>query len=461
MTLTGAALALREGQVSSVELVRESLQICAHLNPQLNAFITICADAALERAGHLDQLRAEGASCGPLCGIPVALKDVFCTAGVRTTCGSKIFQDYVPDFDSAVAAKLEEAGAVLIGKTGLHEFAYGITSDNPHFGTIRNPWKPAAIPGGSSGGSAVAVASRMVFAAMGSDTGGSIRIPAAFCGTVGLKPTSGRVSRFGVLPLDFSLDHMGPLTRSVADAAMILNVIAGHDERDDTSSRQSVDNYTPAVSGSLRGVRIGWPVSFFLDRVDAAVRESVLAAGRLAEQLGAEIVPVKLPDIAALNVVGRLIQMCEASAVLGRFFHRREDFGDDLRLLVEQGLLLSATDYINAQRLRRKMQREFASVWTRVDCLFTPSAPITAPRIGESLVEIEGEREDTRMASTRFARCFNVLGLPAISLPCGISNGMPIGLQIVAEAFHERELLRIAVLMEEALGFRGAVPLHI
>ncbi len=453
MTITEAAHALQTAEISSVELVRASLESIDRLNPKLNAFITVNPDAVLRQAEEMDRRRASGAPCGPLCGIPVALKDVFRTRGIRTTCGSKIFADHVPDYDSAVAQKLDAAGAILIGKTGLHEFAYGITSNNPHFGTIRNPWNPDAIPGGSSGGSGVAVAAEMVFAAMGTDTGGSIRIPAAYCGAVGLKPTAGRVSRFGVMPLDFSLDHAGPLARSVRDAALILNVIAGYDHRDDTSSHRPVEDYTPPAEPSMRGIRVGWPENFFFERIEPEVKSAVERAAKLARELGADIIPLRLPDIEAINLTGRVILMSEASALLARFLDRREEIGEDVRLLLEQGCLLPATYYINAQRLRRQMQREFASIWARVDCLFTPTAPITAPAIGATTVPIDGGSEDVRIASTRFARAFNVLGIPAISIPCGISQaGMPIGLQIVTKAFGESSLLRIADAMERALG---------
>jgi aspartyl-tRNA(Asn)/glutamyl-tRNA(Gln) amidotransferase subunit A len=456
MTLVEAAQALRTGALSSEELVRESLSAIERRDTLLNAFITVTAESALGQARETDRLRAQGSPCGPLCGIPVALKDVFRTRGVRTTCGSRIFADYVPDYDCAVAERLAAAGAILIGKTGLHEFAYGVTSNNPHFGAIRNPWNPATIPGGSSGGSGAAVAAGMVFAAMGSDTGGSIRIPASYCGVVGLKPTSGRVSRYGVMPLDFSLDHMGPLTRSVRDAALILNVIAGCDERDDSSSRHPVEDYSPPPEFALRGIRIGLPENFFFERIEPEVKSAVESAAREAQRRGAEIVPVRLPDIAAINVVGRVILMCEASALLEPYLDadsgRRGDFGEDVRLLLDQGCLLPATDYVNAQRLRRKMQREFAAVWSEVDCLFTPATPITAPPIGAPTVGISGIEEDTRIASTRLARSINVLGLPALSMPCGFSSsGMPVGLQIVAPPFAEAGLLRIAAAIEDAL----------
>src|ERR1019366_6969669 len=255
MTIEQAAAKLRAREISSVELVQESLRSIRQAQPRLNAFITVTEDLALEQGRRADEELARGFDRGPLHGIPYSLKDVFATKGIRTTCGSKIFADHIPDRDSAVYEKLTEAGAVLMGKNGMHELAYGITSDNPHFGTIRNPRNPACIPGGSSGGSAVAVASDQVFFSIGTDTGGSIRIPAAYCGCVGLKPTSGRVSRYGVLPPAFSLGHVGPLTRNVGDAARVMNAIAGFDRRDDTSSRQPVPNYFPPPEFSLAGRR--------------------------------------------------------------------------------------------------------------------------------------------------------------------------------------------------------------
>jgi aspartyl-tRNA(Asn)/glutamyl-tRNA(Gln) amidotransferase subunit A len=296
----------------------------------------------------------------------------------------------------------------------------------------------------------------MVFAAMGSDTGGSIRIPAAYCGTVGLKPTSGRVSRFGVMPLDFSLDHMGPLTRTVRDAAVVLDAIAGHDERDDTSSRRPVEPYLPPADANLRNVRIGVPENFFFERVDPEVASAVQRALHLAEPDGADLVPVRVPDIAAINTVGRVILLCEAAALLGHHLEMPEQaehlFGEDVRFLLEQGRLIPAADYINAQRQRRVMQREFSGLWKQVDCLVTPTTPITAPPIGAAMVEIAGQSEDARIASTRLCRAFNVLGVPAISIPCGVdSEGLPIGLQIVSKPFSEARLLHIAAGFEQIL----------
>ncbi len=451
MTILEAAHALRERTVSSVELTEAALKSARELNPKFNAFISLMEDSARAQAKAADADLSKGTDRGPLHGVPIAVKDVFETRGVRTTCGSAIFKDNVPTRDAAVVEKLAAAGAVLIGKTGLHELAYGITSNNPHFGTIRNPRDPERIPGGSSGGSGAAVAADIVFMAMGSDTGGSIRIPAAFCGTVGLKPTSGRVSRYGVMPLDFSLDHMGPLTRSARDAAVTLQAIAGFDARDDTSSREPVDGYLPAPRCTIRGVRIGLPENFYFDRLDPDVDAAVRLMAKTAEDLGAHVIPVRVPDIAALNVVGRVILLAEASALMEKHTANRSQFGADVLALFDQGRLLPATDYINAQRLRRIMQRDFAQLWQRVDCLFTPTTPMAAPRIGETAAQLGDQTEDVRLAATRLVRGINVLGLPALSMPCGADRrGLPVGLQIVGRPFDEALILRVAAALEDS-----------
>jgi aspartyl-tRNA(Asn)/glutamyl-tRNA(Gln) amidotransferase subunit A len=451
VTILEAAQGLRKHTVSSLELTEAAIERTHKLNPKLNAFITVVEDSARAQAKAADAELAKSVDRGPLHGIPIAVKDVFETRGVRTTCGSALFKEKVPQRDAGVVEKLAAAGAVLVGKTGMHELAYGITSNNPHFGTIRNPRDPDRIPGGSSGGSGAAVGADMVFMAMGSDTGGSIRIPASFCGTVGLKPTSGRVSRYGVMPLDFSLDHMGPLTRSARDAAVTLQAIAGFDPRDETSSKEPVDSYLPAPNCSIRGVRIGVPENFYFERLDPDVDTAVRRSAAKAESLGAHVIPVRVPDIAALNAVGRVILLAEASALMEKYISERDRFGADVLALFDQGRLLPATDYINAQRLRRLMQRQFSRVWQRVDCLFTPTTAMAAPRIGQTTVQLGGQTEDVRLAATRLVRGINVLGLPALSMPCGVDRiGMPVGLQIVGRPFAEALILQVAAALEDA-----------
>lgn len=295
----------------------------------------------------------------------------------------------------------------------------------------------------------VAVAAGLAYAALGTDTGGSIRIPASFCGTVGLKPTYGRVSRRGVLPLSWSLDHVGPLTRSVRDAALVLNAIAGHDPADPASARHPVVDFVPDDDLSLRGLRIGFPESFF-DRLSPDVELCVRGAVARAESLGAQVKPVKIPAIEAMNAAGRVILAAEASAVHEPHLADRSRFGPDVLTLLDQGRLLPATDYVHAQRLRRSLAAEFAGVWSSVDCLLTPTTPVTAPHVNDTIVKLGGREEDVRLATTRLVRGINLLGLPALSIPCGLStDGLPVGLQIVAAAFEESLILRVGAALED------------
>jgi aspartyl-tRNA(Asn)/glutamyl-tRNA(Gln) amidotransferase subunit A len=450
VTIREAAESLRRRRFSSLELTTAALGRVDRLNPTLKAFITVTGERALEQARRADSELAAGRNRGPLHGIPIAVKDVFATRGVRTTGGSPVYGNLVPDRDAAVVRRLEAAGAVMLGKLNMHELAYGITSANPHFGAVRNPWNTAHSPGGSSGGSGVAVAAGMAYAALGTDTGGSIRIPASFCGTVGLKPTYGRVSRQGVLPLAWSLDHVGPLTRSVRDAALVLNAIAGHDPADATSARHPVVDFVPDENATVRGLRSGFAESFFFERLDADVESSVRGAIARIESLGAEVKPVKVPDMAGMNAAARVILLCEASAMLEPHLGSRRQFGPDVLALLDQGRLLPATDYIHAQRLRKKAQREFTQVWSAVDCLITPTTPHTAPRVGQDTVKLGGRDEDVRLAATRLVRSMNLLGLPALSIPCGLSaEGLPVGLQIVGPPFEEALILRLGAALED------------
>ena len=457
-SLLEAATALRDGKVSSAELTRESLAAIERLQPRLNYFLAMMGEAAMDRARQLDEELRRGHRRGLLHGVPVAVKDVFCTKGVKTTCGSLLFADHVPDYDAAVVEKLQEAGAVIVGKTHMHELAYGVTSNNPHFGPVRNPWNVSHVPGGSSGGSGAAVAARSVFMAMGSDTGGSIRIPAAFCGCVGLKPTTGRVSRYGVLPLDFTLDHMGPLTPTVRDSAAVLQVLAGYDPRDDSSSKAPVGNYVPGRV-AIKDLRIGVPENFYHERVHPDISAAIENLHKTAAGLGAQLAPVRVPDMAEVNAVARVVLLSEAAAVMSPYLSDRSQFGPDVLAMFDQGRLLPATDYVNAQRLRRIWQREFAKVFEHCDVLLTPTSPNPAPRIGQTEVELGGVMEDTRLASTRFVRAINLLGLPALSLPCGFTGDqLPIGAQIIGRPFDEATILWVGAALEDAMEFSRAKP---
>ena len=369
MTIGEIGAALRGKKISVGELTEETLRRVADANPRLNAFLTVTEAAARARAAVLDDELARGLDRGPLHGIPIAHKDNIFTRGVRTTGGSKIFADFVPDYDATIVSQLNDAGANVIGKTGLHEFAYGITSNNPHFGAIRNPWDPERVPGGSSGGSAAAVAAGLVPLATGSDTGGSIRIPASFCGVVGLKPTYERVSRKGIMPLGLTLDHAGLLAGTVRDVALAFSLIAKHSS-----------GYVPARHADLRGMRIGVPENFFVERIAPEVMLSFRAAVQTAAALGAHVTEIRLPDCEALNVVGRIAQLSEVSALLARYLDRRSEIGRDIVVLVEQGRLIPAIDYLNAQRVRTVLARDFSKIWKHLDCLMTPATPITAPK---------------------------------------------------------------------------------
>ena len=439
MTLLEAAGALRERKVSSLELTRRALDKIA--GSPLNAFMTVTAEAALARAQSADEELARGVDRGPLHGIPIAHKDAFLTKGVRTTAGSKIFENYVPDRDADIVARLNDAGAVVLGKTGLHELCHGITSHNPHFGAVLNPWNPDRIPGGSSGGSGAAVAAGLAYLATGTDTGGSVRIPAAYCGVVGLKPTFGLLSCRGVMPLAFTLDHVGPLTRTVRDCAVAFQTMLG----------RTAEPPLPSVSG----LRIGVPENFFFEHLHPEVMLAIRRSVQILASLGALVEEVRLPDANALNTTGRMIQLAEAAAVWRRYESRRSEFGTDVYALIQQGLLIPATDYLDAQRYRRILSREFSKIWTQVDCLLTPTTPIPAPKQGVSTVWSGDIEEDVRIASSRVTGPFILLGWPALALPCGFSDaGLPISMQLVAAPKQERTLFQAGAALEDSLALR-------
>lgn len=443
MTILESAEALRANKVSSLELTNETLENIARENPRLNAFITVTADAARARASALDAELSHGIDRGPLHGIPIAHKDLVYTKGVRTTGGSKILKDFVPDHDADIAMNLDRAGAVMVGKTNLHEFAYGITSTNPHFGAVLNPWDTDRIPGGSSGGSGAAVAAGILAMATGTDTGGSIRIPASFCGITGLKPTFGLIGKRGVMPLGWTMDHMGPMTKTVRDAAVSFYAMSG-----------VATGYVPPKHVDIKGLRIGLPANYYFDALDLEVSESVRKAVQTAAALGARIVDIQVPDINALNVIGRVLLLAEATSVhREHLLNRRADIGADVVTLLDQGRLIRGSDYVDAQRLRRIYCREFSKLWADVDCIFTPTTPTPAPTIGQMTMKVGSTEEDVRLATTRLMRAINVLGIPALSIPCGFTNaGLPIGLQILGAPRAEDTLLRVGAAIEDATG---------
>jgi aspartyl-tRNA(Asn)/glutamyl-tRNA(Gln) amidotransferase subunit A len=437
-------------RVSAREVTQAFLDRIERLDPRINSYITVTADAALREARRLD--RAPRRRRGALHGLPVGLKDLCATKGVRTTAGSKILAHWVPDSDATVVERLRAAGAVCLGKLNMHELAFGVTTTNPHYGPTRNPWDLERVPGGSSGGSGAAVAASLCAAALGTDTGGSIRIPAAACGVVGLKPTYGRVSRHGIVPLSWSLDHVGPLTKSVEDAALLLGVLAGPDERDPTCSTRRVENYRAALRRAPCGIKLGVPREHFFDVLDDEGRQAFEAALATLRRLGLRPVPVSIPSLALAQAAEMAIMGPEASAYHARMLRQRpNDFGADVRFLLEMGRLVPATSMVAAQRLRARLAVECAAALARVDALIVPSLATAAPRIGQRQVLVGEASIDIGIALSRNMMPFNLTGLPAIAVPCGRSRGgLPIGLQVAGPPFGESTVLRIAHHYEQA-----------
>lgn len=454
-----AAAALRARKISCRELTQEALALAHQLQPVLNTFITLTEEAALTRAAQLDHDLAHGVDHGPLHGLPIAHKDCFYTKGVRTTDGSRLFGDFIPDYDAAVVEKLHSAATVSLGKLNMHELAYGITSQNVHYGGVRNPWNTGCIPGGSSGGSGAAVATGIVFCGTGTDTGGSVRIPASYCGTTGLKTTFGRVSRYGCFALAPSFDTMGPLARTVRDTALFYQAMAGYDERDPVSRRKPVDPIELPPQARLDGLRIGLARNFFNERVDPAVLAAVEQMAQVAASAGATVVNVRVPDILALNQATLTVQLADSSATFAAQRERWDQVGPVVRPILERGLTIPAVDYLLAQQTIERFRNEFARVWLSCDCLFTPSTPVPAPAIDQNTLVFDGVEEEVRIATTRLQRGVNALGLPALALPCGAApDGRPYGLQIIGPPFEEARLLRIGAAVEDRSDFHHRHP---
>jgi aspartyl-tRNA(Asn)/glutamyl-tRNA(Gln) amidotransferase subunit A len=458
LSIEQAARLLRRREISPLDLVETSLARMERWNPSLHAFLTVLAEGARRQAKAAEREIHRGRARGPLHGIPISLKDNFWTRGIRTTAGSKILADFVPETDSDVAGKITRSGAILLGKTNMHEFAYGITGENPHYGSSRNPWARDRISGGSSGGSAVAVGTGMGFASVGTDTGGSIRIPSALCGIVGLKPTFGLVSTAGVVPLGITFDHAGPIARSVTDACILLEAIAGKYPRGETRP-----DHRKLRRNRPRRFRIGLPKEFFFERLDGEVLRLVEAAAKKFESLGASLAEVSRPrltgaiDRATYTVIAEANEYHESQ---GYYPARAAEYGDDVREHLEWGHKLLAVDYLGALPKRREVREDFEAAFDDVDILLAPTSPIFAPRIGESAVRASGERETTvRAELLRLTRPANVTGFPAISIPCGFSReGLPVGLQLLGPRWGEARLLSIALAYEEATEWHARHP---
>jgi aspartyl-tRNA(Asn)/glutamyl-tRNA(Gln) amidotransferase subunit A len=482
--LDATAREIRDGiaarRFSAVEVCRASLAQIRSLHPTLNHFNYVADQRALARAEEIDRARAAGSTLGPLAGVPVALKDNLCVRGMRTTASSRILDQFVPPYDATVVHRLETAGAVIVGKTNCDEFAMGSSNENSAYGAVRNPWAMDRTPGGSSGGSAAAVASRSAAVALGSDTGGSIRQPASFCGVVGLKPTYGRVSRYGLLAFASSLDQIGPLARTASDAALILGVLAGPDPADATAAREQVPDFTAALTGNIKGLRIGIPRGFVTDGVDMSVRRAFDEALDRLKREGASLIDVELPHARYAIPVYYLVATAEASSNLARYDgvrygHRasasgnpglremysrtRDDgFGAEVKRRIMLGTyVLSAgyydAYYLKAQQVRTLLRQDYDRAFDTVDVVAMPTSPTPPFRLGEKTDDpLQMYLADVFTVSA------NLAGLPAISVPCGFSDGLPIGLQLTGRLFDEETLLKIADAYQRVTDWHTRTP---
>jgi aspartyl-tRNA(Asn)/glutamyl-tRNA(Gln) amidotransferase subunit A len=443
---------LRRRDLSPVELVEATLERAAMLNPRLNCFITLLGQDALEAARRAERGLARSESRGPLHGIPFSVKDLYATRDVRTTAGSKVLRDWVPDFDATTVAQLKKAGAVLIGKCNTSEFAAGPTNHNVHYGPARNPWDESCIPGGSSGGSGAAVAAGLGVFSLGSDTGGSVRIPAAACGVVGFKPTYGRVSKFGVSVLSWSLDTCGPLTRTVKDAAIVLEAIAGHDPLDPTTGRGPTERYAANLDQHVGGLRIGVPRDGFWERLDPEVETIVRAAIDQLAHLGAGVEEVSIPWVRHAFAPANLISWVESVAYHAQWQeHWASDYGEELQQRVLIGRAISGPDYLLAQQARRAIVERTAALYERFDLLATPTCPVPAPPVEADSVQVGSDREPVRSAMGRLCRLGSLTGFPAVSVPCGFTEaGLPVGLHLMAGPWRESTALTAAHAYEQA-----------
>jgi len=460
LDITELARLLRDREISSFEATRAYLERIERLNPRLNAYISVTAELAEAQARQADSEIGAGSYRGPLHGVPVGIKDLFDVEGVPTTFGSKILRNSpAAPADAAVVARLKQAGAVILGKQNLHEFAFGITSENPHFGVVRNPWNTACSPGGSSGGTASAVAAGLCAAGMGSDTGASIRAPASFCGVVGLKPTYGRVSRRGALPLAWSLDHAGPLARTVADSALMLQAIAGFDPQDPGSADALVPDFSAQLDVGVSGLRVGVPREHFFDLVEPDVDRLVRDALGVLEGLGARLEEVSLPHTPHAQVAGNVIMSTEAAAWHATWLRERpRDYGADVLARIRGGQLVRAVDYLAAQQMRTLIQDDFRRAFEHVDVVVVPTVPLVAPPIGHTQEARGPLHVAPRAIANRATVPCNLTGMPAISVPCGFSDGLPVGLQVMGAAFDEARVLRVAAAYEAATSWRASRP---
>ena len=461
LSLARLALLIKRGEVSPVEVMEATLERIEAVNGKLKAYITVFEGQAREVARAAETMIAAGHDLGPLHGIPIALKDNVAVRGQRTTAGSKILADWLPDHDATVATRLRRAGAIFTGKCNMHEFAWGGTSDNPHYGAVRNPWNIDRFAAGSSGGSGAAVAARACFGAIGTDTGGSIRLPSAINGIAGIRPTYGRVSNHGIVPLAWSMDTAGPMARTVEDCAVMFGAIAGHDPSDPTTARTPVHDYLTRLQEGVRGLRIGIVPGYFFSHLQPPVHRAVTAALKTLEAAGADVVEVDIRNIHG-NISAQLtIESVEPSTYHQRWLRERpDDYGADVRSLLQVGEMLLATHYLQAQRYRSLLRNEFLDAFARVDVFLCPTLPFTATPVGAMKVVIEnGVEEDMLSAIMQYTGVPSLTGLPALNVPCGFDDdGLPIGMQLIGRPFDEATLFRVGAAYQASTDFHVQAP---
>jgi len=456
LTITEAAAGLRRRDFSPVELTKACLARIEAIDGKLHSFITLTADRAFKQARAVERELHSGNDHGPLHGIPIALKDLYATKGIRTTCHSAVLENWTPDRDATAVTKLQEAGAILLGKLGMHEFAFGGPSVDAPFPAVRNPWNTAHIPGGSSSGSGAALAAGLCYGALGSDTGGSIRTPSSHCGIVGIKPTYGRVSRFGVVPLSWSLDHAGPMARSVEDCAILLQAIAGYDAKDPASANIAVPDFRAGLRVGIKGLRVGVPRVHWFDESKGTDPETEAVfdnALKTLESLGAVILDIDGKPFSIARKANQTILVCEAYAYHEKTLQTTPmKFGSSVRRRMLEGAFLGAADYITAQRARSVLNEQIRANFSRVDVFAVPGAA----RPPEAFEKMDPNEQNLR---PNFTNPFNLTGLPAISVPCGFTSAnLPVGLQIVAQPFEETTCFRVAYAYEQATEWHKRRP---
>jgi len=456
LTIIEAAAALRKNDVSPVDLTEATLKRIQAIDSNLHAFITVTADLALQQARQAEQELSAGKDRGPLHGIPIALKDLYMTKGIRTTCHSAVLENWVPDYDATTVTKLKEAGAILLGKLGMHEFAFGGPSVDAPFPAVRNPWNTEHVTGGSSSGCGAALAAGLCFGALGSDTGGSIRTPSAHCGVVGIKPTYGRVSRYGIIPLSWSLDHAGPMARCIEDCALLLQAIAGFDAKDPASAMVAVPDFLCGLKDGIANLRIGVPRAAWFDEnlgVDEETETVFNQALEVLKSLGATIIDIDGRPFSLARKANQTILVCEAYAYHEKTLQETPmKFGSSVRRRMLEGAFLSAADYLTAQRARSMLNERIRANFSQVDIFAAPSAP----RPPEAFSTMDPNEQNLRPS---FTNPFNLTGLPAISVPCGFTQGnLPVGLQIAAKPFEESTVLRVAHSYEQATNWHDQGP---